>query len=146
MDKKLKFISKLIYKRKEFIYLLKNILIIYFTLAYMNSTYAETNNVEFECNTSVILSINKKGELKQFLPGKIYFEINNNTLTFGKLGYITDEEIIIQRINDNKFYSYQPAQTILYENGLFHNVIFTYEGITAIQAKCLPLKDLNLKE
>ena len=146
MDKKLKFISKLIYKRKEFIYLLKNILIIYFTLIYMNSTYAETNNVEFECNTSVILSINKKGELKQFLPGKIYFEINNNTLIFGKLGYITDEEIIIKRINDNKFYSYQPAQTILYENGLFHNVIFTYEGITAIQAKCLPLKDLNLKE
>ena len=112
----------------------------------MNSTYAETNNVQFECNTSVILSINKKGELKQFLPGKIYFEINNNTLTFGKLGYITDEEITIQRINDNKFYSYQPAQTILYENGLFHNVIFTYEGITAIQAKCLPLKDLKLKE
>jgi len=146
MDKKLKFISKLIYKRKEFIYLLKNILIIYFTLAYMNSTYAETNNVEFECNTSVILSINKKGELKQFLPGKIYFEINNNTLIFGKLGYITDEEITIQRINDNKFYSYQPAQTILYENGLFHNVIFTYEGITAIQAKCLPLKDFKLKE
>ena len=146
MDKKLKFISKLIYKRKEFIYLLKNILIIYFTLVYMNSTYAETNNVQFECNTSVILSINKKGELKQFLPGKIYFEINNNTLTFGKLGYITDEEIIIQRINDNKFYSYQPAQTILYENGLFHNVIFTYEGITAIQAKCLPLKDLKRKE
>lgn len=146
MDKKLKFISKLIYKWKEFIYLLKNILIIYFTLVCMNSTYAETNNVEYECNTSVILSINKKGELKQFLPGKIYFEINNNTLTFGKLGYITDEEIIIQRINDNKFYSYQPAQTILYENGLFHNVIFTYEGITAIQAKCLPLKDLNLKE
>ena len=146
MDKKLKFISKLIYKRKEFIYLLKNILIIYFTFAYMSSTYAEISNVEFECNTSVILSINKKGELKQFLPGKIYFEINNNTLTFGKLGYITDEEIIIKRINDNKFYSYQPAQTILYENGLFHNVIFTYEGITAIQAKCLPLKDLNLKE
>ena len=146
MDKKLKFISKLIYKWKEFIYLLKNILIIYFTLVCMNSTYAETNNVEYECNTSVILSINKKGELKQFLPGKIYFEINNNTLTFGKLGYITDEEIIIQRINDNKFYSYQPAQIILYENGLFHNVIFTYEGITAIQAKCLPLKDLNLKE
>ena len=146
MDKKLKFISKLIYKWKEFIYLLKNILIIYFTLVCMNSTYAETNNVEYECNTSVILSINKKGELKQFLPGKIYFEINNNTLTFGKLGYITDEEIVIQRINDNKFYSYQPAQTILYENGLFHNVIFTYEGITAIQAKCLPLKDLKLKE
>ena len=146
MDKKLKFISKLIYKRKEFIYLLKNILIIYFTLVCMNSTYAETNNVEYECNSSVILSINKKGELKQFLPGKIYFEMNNNSLIFGKLGYITDEEITIQRINDNKFYSYQPAQTILYENGLFHNVIFTYEGITAIQAKCLPLKDLNLKE
>ena len=146
MDKKLKFISKLIYKRKEFIYLLKNILIIYFTLVCMNSTYAETNNVEYECNTSIILSINKKGELKQFLPGKIYFEMNNNSLIFGKLGYITDEEIIIKRINDNKFYSYQPAQTILYENGLFHNVIFTYEGITAVQAKCLPLKDFHLEE
>ena len=146
MDKKPKFFSNLIYKRKEYIYLLKNILIIYFTFAYMSSTYAETNNVEFECNTSIILSINKEGEFKQFLPGKIYFEINNNSLIFGKLGYITDEEITIQRINDNKFYSYQPAQTILYENGLFHNVIFTYEGITAIQAKCLTLKDFKLKE
>ena len=146
MDKKLKFISNLIYKEKEFIHLLKIILIIYFTFAYMNSTYAESNNVEFECSTSVILSIDKKGELKQFLPGKIYFEINNNTLTFGKLGYLTDEEITIQRINDNKFYSYQPAQTILYENGLFHNVIFTYEGITAVQAKCLPIKDFHLEE
>ena len=146
MDKKLKFISNLIYKEKEFIYLLKIILIIYFVLQCMNTTYAESNNVEFECSTSVILSIDKKGELKQFLPGKIYFEINNNILTFGKLGYLTDEEIIIQRINDNKFYSYQPAQTILYENGLFHNVIFTYEGITAVQAKCLPLKDFHLEE
>ena len=146
MDKKLKFISNLIYKEKEFIHLLKIILIIYFTFAYMNSTYAESNNVEFECSTSVILSIDKKGELKQFLPGKIYFEINNNILTFGKLGYLTDEEITIQRINDNKFYSYQPAQTILYENGLFHNVIFTYEGITAVQAKCLPLKDFHFEE
>ena len=142
MDKKLKFISKLIYKRKEFIYLLKNILIIYFTFAYMNSTSAETNNVEFECNTSVILSINKKGELKQFLPGKIYFEINNNTLTFGKLGYITDEEIIIKWVDKNKFYSYQPAQTILFDNGLFHNIIFTYEGITAVQAKCLKQENM----
>ena len=112
----------------------------------MNSTYAESNSLSFECDTSIILSVDKKGELKQFLPGKIYFEINNNTLTFGKLGYITDEEITIKRINDNKFYSYQPAQTILYENGLFHNVIFTYEGITAVQAKCLILKDVNLKE
>ena len=146
MDKKLKFISNLIYKEKEFIYLLKIILIIYFVLQCMNTTYAESNNVEFECSTSVILSIDKKGELKQFLPGKIYFEINNNILTFGKLGYLTDEEIIIQRINDNKFYSYQAAQTILYENGLFHNVIFTYEGITAVQAKCLPLKDFHLEE
>ena len=142
MDKKLKFISKLIYKWKEFIYLLKNILIIYFTLVCMNSTYAETNNVEYECNTSVILSINKEGELKQFLPGKIYFEINNNTLIFGKLGYITDEEIIIKWVDKNKFYSYQPAQTILFDNGLFHNIIFTYEGITAVQAKCLKQENM----
>ena len=118
-----------------------------FIVFFLTKSYAEIiQNRSFECETSVVLSIDKKGELKQFLPGKIYFEISKNTLTFGKLGYITDEEIIIKRINDNKFYSYQPAQTILYENGLFHNVIFTYEGITAIQAKCLPLKDLNLKE
>ena len=124
----------------------KIILIIYFAHVYMNTAYAESNNVEFECKTSVILSIDKKGELKQFLPGKIYFKIDNNILTFGKLGYLTDEKITIQRVNDNKFYSYQPAQTILYENGLFHNVIFTYEGITAVQAKCLPLQDMDFKK
>ena len=84
-----------------------------------------------------MLSTDKKGELKQFLPGKIYFEISKNTLTFGKIGYITDEEILINWINNDKFYSYQPAQTILFDNGLFHNIIFTYEGITAVQAKCL---------
>ena len=49
-----------------------------------------------------MLSIDKKGELKQFLPGKIYFEISQNTLTFGKLGYITDEEILINWINKDK--------------------------------------------
>ena len=90
----------------------------------------------FECDTSIVISIDKKGELKQFLPGKIYFEINENTLTFGKLGYLTEEVIDIQRINEKKFYSYQPAQTILFDNGLFHNIVFTYEGITAVQANC----------
>ena len=118
-----------------------------FLVFFLTKSYAEiAQNISFVCETSVVLSIDKQGELKQFLPGKIYFEITKNNLIFGKLGYITDEEIIIQRINDNKFYSYQPAQTILYENGLFHNVIFTYEGITAIQAKCLAQKDLKLKE
>ena len=90
----------------------------------------------FECDTSIVISIDKKGKLKQFLPGKIYFEINENTLTFGKLGYLTEEVIDIQRINEKKFYSYQPAQTILFDNGLFHNIVFTYEGITAVQANC----------
>lgn len=90
----------------------------------------------FECDTSIVISIDKKGELKQFLPGKIYFEINENTLTFGKLGYLTEEVVDIQRINEKKFYSYQPAQTILFDNGLFHNIVFTYEGITAVQANC----------
>ena len=146
MDKKIKYTSKLIYNHKEFFYLLKIILIIYFAVVSMNSTYAKSKNISFECDTSIILSVDKKGELKQFLPGKIYFEISENTLTFGKLGYITDEEIIIQRINNNKFYSYQSTQIILYENGLFHIVIFNYEGITAVQAKCLTLKDLNLEE
>ena len=105
---------------------------------FLTKSYAEIiQNRSFECETSVVLSIDKKGELKQFLPGKIYFEISKNTLTFGKLGYITDEEILINWINKDKFYSYQPAQTILFDNGLFHNIIFTYEGITAVQAKCL---------
>tara|TARA_A100001035_G_scaffold247256_1_gene216651 strand:- start:1281 stop:1628 length:348 start_codon:yes stop_codon:yes gene_type:complete len=105
---------------------------------FLTKSYAELiQNRSFECETSVVLSIDKKGELKQFLPGKIYFEISKNTLIFGKLGYITDEEILINWINKDKFYSYQPAQTILFDNGLFHNIIFTYEGITAVQAKCL---------
>ena len=105
---------------------------------FLTKSYAELILIRsFECETSVVLSIDKKGELKQFLPGKIYLEISKNTLTFGKLGYITDEEILINWINKDKFYSYQPAQTILFDNGLFHNIIFTYEGITAVQAKCL---------
>ena len=109
-----------------------------FLVFFLTKSYAEfIQNRSFECETSVVLSIDKNGELKQFLPGKIYFEISKNILTFGKLGYITDEEIIINWINKDKFYSYQPAQTILFDNGLFHNIIFTYEGITAVQAKCL---------
>ena len=109
-----------------------------FLVFFLTKSYAEiAQNISFECETSVVLSIDKQGELKQFLPGKIYFEISKNTLTFGKLGYITDEEILINWINKDKFYSYQPAQTILFDNGLFHNIIFTYEGITAVQAKCL---------
>ena len=109
-----------------------------FLVFFLTKSYAEiAQNISFECETSVVLSIDKQGELKQFLPGKIYFEITKNNLTFGKLGYITDEEILINWINKDKFYSYQPAQTILFDNGLFHNIIFTYEGITAVQAKCL---------
>ena len=109
-----------------------------FLVFFLTKSYAEiAQNISFECETSVVMSIDKQGELKQFLPGKIYFEISKNTLTFGKLGYITDEEILINWINKDKFYSYQPAQTILFDNGLFHNIIFTYEGITAVQAKCL---------
>ena len=67
MDKKLKFISNLIYKEKEFIYLLKIILIIYFVLLCINTTFAESNNVEFECNTSVILSIDNKSIISLIL-------------------------------------------------------------------------------
>ena len=114
-----------------------------FLVFFLTKSYAELiQNSSFECETSVVLSIDKKGELKQFLPGKIYFEISKNILTFGKLGYITDEEIIINRINKDKFYSYQPAQTILFDNGLFHYIIFTYEGITAVQAKCLKQENI----
>ena len=114
-----------------------------FIVFFLTKSYAELiQNKPFECETSIVLSIDKEGELKQFLPGKIYFEINKNTLTFGKLGYITDEEIFINWINKDKFYSYQPAQTILFDNGLFHNIIFTYEGITAVQAKCLQQENI----
>ena len=114
-----------------------------FLVFFLTKSYAELiQNSSFECETSVVLSIDKKGELKQFLPGKIYFEISKNILTFGKLGYITDEEIIINWINKDKFYSYQPAQTILFNNGLFHNIIFTYEGITTVQAKCFKQENI----
>ena len=126
------------YNKKEIIYLLKLFFFKIFLVFFLSKSYAEiAQNISFECETSVVLSIDKQGELKQFLPGKIYFEISKNNLTFGKLGYITDEEILINWINKDKFYSYQPAQTILFDNGLFHNIIFTYEGITAVQAKCL---------
>jgi len=115
-----------------------------FIMFFLTQSHAELIlNRSFECETSVVLSIDKKGKLKQFLPGKIYFEISKNTLTFGKLGYITDEVIIINWIDQDKFYSYQPAQTILFDNGLFHNIIFTYEGITAVQAKCLKQENIN---
>ena len=114
-----------------------------FLVFFFTKSYAEiAQNISFECETSVVLSIDKQGELKQFLPGKIYFEITKNNLIFGKLGYITDEEILINWIDQNKFYSYQPAQTILFDNGLFHNIIFTYEGITAVQARCLKQENM----
>ena len=125
------------YYKREIIYLFKLFFFKIFIVFFLTKSYAELiQNRSFECETSVVLSIDKKGELKQFLPGKIYFEITKSNLIFGKLGYITDEEILINWIDQNKFYSYQPAQTILFDNGLFHNIIFTYEGITAVQAKC----------
>ena len=53
-----------------------------FILFFLTKSYAELiQNRSFECETSVVLSIDKKGELKQFLPGKIYFEISKNTIT-----------------------------------------------------------------
>ena len=131
------------YNKKEIIYLLKLFFFKIFLVFFLTKSYAEiAQNISFECETSVVLSIDKQGELKQFLPGKIYFEITKNNLTFGKLGYITDEEILINWIDQNKFYSYQPAQTILFDNGLFHNIIFTYEGITAVQARCLKQENM----
>ena len=131
------------YNKKEIIYLIKLFFLKIFLVFFLTKSYAEiAQNEYFECETSVVLSIDKQGELKQFLPGEIYFEISKNTLTFGKLGYITDEEILINWIDQNKFYSYQPAQTILFDNGLFHNIIFTYEGITAVQARCLKQENM----
>ena len=131
------------YNKKEIIYLLKLFFFKIFLVFFLSKSYAEiAQNISFECETSVVLSIDKQGELKQFLPGKIYFEITKNNLTFGKLGYITDEEVLINWIDQNKFYSYQSAQTILFDNGLFHNIIFTYEGITAVQARCLKQENM----
>ena len=126
--------------------MVKIILFNFFILLAVTHSYAQSSDIKsFECNTSIVLSVDKEGQLKQFLPGKIYFKINKNTLIFGKLGYLTDEEVAIQKINENKFYSYKPAQTILYDNGLFHNILFTYEGITAVQAKCKIQKELDGK-
>ena len=95
-----------------------------------------------KCETTTVLSVNKEGELKQFLPGNINFEIKNDILTFGKLGYITDESVPITFVNPDKFYSLEPAQSIFFENGLFHHVVSTFEGLTAIQAKCM-IKDIK---
>lgn len=97
--------------------------------------------IDFSCDTQSVLSVDKEGELTQFLPGKIKFNIKNETLVFGKEGYITDERINIVFISENKFYSFEPGQTILFENGLFHHVVTTFEGLTAIQAKCLIQND-----
>ena len=96
----------------------------------------------FKCETTTVLSVNKQGELKQFLPGNINFEIKNKILSFGKLGYITDESVPITFVNPDKFYSLEPAQSIFFENGLFHHVVSTFEGLTAIQAKCT-VKDIK---
>ena len=127
--------------------MLKNILLKIIFLIFITHSYAQsTEKTSYECDTSIVISIDKEGTLKQFLPGKVYFKINNNILTFAKLGYLTDEVVSIKRINENKFYSYQPAQTILYDNGLFHNLVFTYEGVTAVQARCLINKHLNLNK
>ena len=126
--------------------MVKIILFNFFILLAVTHSYAQSSDIKsFVCNTSIVLSVDKEGQLKQFLPGKIYFKINKNKLVFGKLGYLTDEEVAIQKINENKFYSYKPAQTILYDNGLFHNILFTYEGITAVQAKCKIQKELDGK-
>ena len=126
--------------------MVKIILFNFFILLAVTHSYAQSSDIKsFECNTSIVLSVDKEGQLKQFLPGKIYFKINKNILVFGKLGYLTDEEVAIKKINENKFYSYKPAQTILYDNGLFHNILFTYEGITAVQAKCKIQKELDGK-
>ena len=126
--------------------MVKIILFNFFILLSVTHSYAQSSDIKsFVCNTSIVLSVDKEGQLKQFLPGKIYFKINKNKLVFGKLGYLTDEEVAIQKINENKFYSYKPAQTILYDNGLFHNILFTYEGITAVQAKCKIQKELDGK-
>ena len=57
------------------------------------------------------------------------------------MGYITDESMIITFINKNKFYSFEPGQSLLFEDGLFHHVVSTFEGLTAIQAKCLIQND-----
>ena len=101
----------------------------------LNSATGEESS--FSCDTQVVLSVDKEGKLTQFLPGKVHFVIKNDILTFGKIGYITDESITLTVVSKNKFYAFEPAQSLLYENGLFHHVVSTFEGLTAIQAKCV---------
>jgi hypothetical protein len=100
----------------------------------LNSATGEA--LSFSCDTQAVLSVDKDGKLTQFLPGKVHFVIKNDILTFGKIGYITDESIPLTFVSKNKFYAFEPAQSLLYENGLFHHVVSTFEGLTAIQAKC----------
>ena len=113
-----------------------------FTFFYGTFTFSESvQRINFSCETQSVLSVDKDGELTQFLPGKIAFNIKNETLVFGKEGYITDETIRITFVNENKFYAFEPGQTLLFEDGLFHHVVSTFEGLTAIQAKCLIQND-----
>ena len=95
------------------------------------------DQISFRCDTQAVLSVDKDGKLAQFLPGKIHFDIKDNVLTFGKLGYITDDSVSIVFIHKNKFYAFESAQSLLFEDGLFHHVVSTFEGLTAIQAKCI---------
>ena len=95
------------------------------------------DQISFSCDTQAVLSVDQDGKVTQFLPGKIYFDIKDNILTFGKIGYITDDTISITYINKNKFYAFDSVQSLLFENGLFHHVVATFEGLTAVQAKCI---------
>ena len=102
-----------------------------------NRLNAETQTQSsFSCDTQAVLSVGKDGKLTQFLPGKIYFDIKDDLLIFGKIGYVTDESITLTVVNTNKFYAFEPGQSLLYEDGLFHHVVSTFEGLTAVQAKC----------
>ncbi len=110
------------------------IMVSYFCMIAIYSSAQE--KLSFHCETQAVLSLDKNGKLTQFLPGKIYFDIKNEILIFGKIGYLTDESIPITFVSKNKFYAFDSTQSILFEEGLFHHVISTFEGLTAVQAKC----------
>ena len=114
----------------------------FFNFIFLTFIYGERLNsatgeeLSFSCDTQAVLYVDIDGKLNHFLPGKVHFVIKNDILTFGKIGYITDESIPLTFVSKNKFYAFEPAQSLLYENGLFHHVVSTFEGLTAIQAKC----------
>ena len=124
-------------KKLEKVIIFTGLLLIVLSICSENKANTDDSALSFSCETSTVLSVDSTGELKQFLPGKIHFALKDSILTFGSEGYITEEELKVNVESRAKFYSFKPGRSLLFENGLFHHVVSTFQGITAVQARCI---------